>query len=869
VIELRILGASVLRGRDDQSVGSVLHQPKRLALLAYLALNASETLLRRDRLLALFWPTSPESRARSSLSEALSRLRSSLGPDIVVTRGNDEVGLRPGAVWCDAVELRIAADHHDWQRVAELYGGPLLDGLILDGLHDLERWLDGTRDHLARVALDAAGRLADEAAGRHDPDALALAERAMEIDPLDGDAVRRVMTLLARGGHRAAALSVFDRFAEQIRAQRGVEPAGSVLELGEMIRAGTAIHPAPPVRAPSPAPPVTGTPAPTAAEIPPSTHNWRWTAIVAAGLIVAFMAGAALNREAPDEVRRYSLALPPDQALTRQIMRPRVALAPDGSRLLYVAGPTDSDPRLHVRPRDELTASPLHAAVRATNPFFSPDGRRFGYLRGPGPDQAVMLGAFNGEPPTALVENGVGLAGATWSADRHIYYDGVTAGGTTGLMRAHEDGGAPEQVTAVDTAGGEVDHVWPSALPGGRGVLFTVLRDEGPEAADVAVLDGRSGRTRVLVRALTARYVEPGYLLFLLSDGTLSSVGFDLDRLAIRGTAQVLATGVSWRLNGATDLAVSASGTLAYVPGPRRSDPAELVWIDRQGRVEPAEPGWKGDFATLALSDDGSHVAISRLPATWFDVQELFVRDLTSGATSILAGGDATQNFKPAWSPDARTVTFLSDRAGDLAIWSRRVDRPDTATLVLDAPTPISDFTRTKDGEWLVYVVNGDMFARREGTDRSQQLTSSPAAESFPALSPDGRWLAYTSDESGRREVYVASFPTPTSARRVVSVEGGSAPAWARSGREIFYETADGSFAIVPVEVDEGGALRGGEPTRLAMPRPRWRNSRGGGFAVSLDDQRILTLVEDTVTRAEELIVTDGLPELLRRHHGG
>ena len=234
------------------------------------------------------------------------------------------------------------------------------------------------------------------------------------------------------------------------------------------------------------------------------------------GVALAACAVAAwgwLRPAAELPVRRYAMALPTGEALGTH-RGSRIALSPDGSLLAYVGEGPDGQ-QLMLRRRDQLAAVAIPGTRDAINPVFSPDGTRIAMSGaiGTGGIQVVGLG---GAPPVTIVEGTVGSDGLTWLGDGNIYYDGLTQGGTVGLMRIRADGGPPTQVTTVDTAANEADHVWPQALPGARGVLFTILARNARVPTRVAALDIASGEVRVLVEALTARYLASGHLLYVL-----------------------------------------------------------------------------------------------------------------------------------------------------------------------------------------------------------------------------------------------------------------------------------------------------------------------------------------------------------------
>jgi len=580
--------------------------------------------------------------------------------------------------------------------------------------------------------------------------------------------------------------------------------------------------------------------------------RWRRIAI-GAGTVAAVCAGLALwgwLRPGPKAaVLRYSMALPAGEELA-QTRGQRIALSPDGSRMVYV-GPGSDGNQLWARPRDQLHGAPIPGTDRATTPFFSPDGSRVGYLVDLGARMQVV--GFQGAPPIIVADSGVGSDGATWSDDGYIYYDGVTSGGTIGLMRVRPDGGRrTEQVTTVDTAGGEVDHYWPVALPEQRGVLFTILKRNSREASDVAVLDLETMQRHTLVQGLTARYSSSGHLLYVTAVGDLMAVPFDLGRLQPSGEPFAVASGIGRGEFGAVDLALSASGTLLYQSGGREVAAYEPVYVDREGKEAVIDSSLIGDIRTLALSPDGRQLALSIFGGT---DEQVWVKQLPNGPLTKLTfqGG---QSFRPVWSPDGRSVGFISNAAGTIAMYRKRADGSSEAELVAAHPDrAVWEGSWSRDGRWLVYrTTPQDVFARGPAPDTSVvPLLTGSYREAMPQLSPDGRWLAYTSDESGASEVYVRPFPGTESARWQVSNAGGADARWAHSGRELFYWAPNGR--LVTVEVMPGGTFTTGRRTSL-FDGSKYFGSNGS-WDITPDDRRFILIRFKGGSASGDLIVVE------------
>ena len=598
-------------------------------------------------------------------------------------------------------------------------------------------------------------------------------------------------------------------------------------------------------------------PAPSA--VPP----FRRSAVTTGVAVVAVLAAAAgwlrPRGDEPRPVVRYSMALPASEQLGFE-RGSRVAISPDGSRIVYI-GASQAGVQLWVRRRDQLSATLVPATVGVSHVFFSPDGSRIGYLASE-PASTIRVATLGGGPPLAVTDSAVGLDGATWSADGFIYFDGITAGGTTGLVRVRPGGGPHETVTVVDTAAGETDHIWPEALPDGKGILFTVGRGQDLREADIGVVPPDGGKHRVLVRGLGARYAASGHLLYVTADGMLMAAPFDLNGLRLTGEAVGLTEGLAVRPFGAMDVTVSQNGTLMYVVGSQVTEPGEMVRVTRTGQAEPFDAAWTGDFRTLAASPDGRQLALSIVQGS---EQQVWVKQLPRGPLSKLTF-EGTTAYRPAWTADGRSVGFISNaRGGVLSLFVKRADGSAMAQwLPADSARSIGEVTWSRDGHWIVYQLAGSGFwARRTSGDTTPRLlTTTAQGASFGAtLSPDGRWLAYSSNESGRVEVYVRPFPNTEAAKWQVSTRGGAMPRWAPNGREVYYH--DFSDSLVAIEVRPGATFAMGE-RRPLFSNIAYRRSLhaydvlpDGAFAMirqnlGLDSSYELIVVENAFTELRD-----------------
>ncbi|MEE8362052.1 MAG: protein kinase, partial [Gemmatimonadales bacterium] len=580
-------------------------------------------------------------------------------------------------------------------------------------------------------------------------------------------------------------------------------------------------------------------------------RDWRlWAGL--AGVLVVALAWAMTRSDPPPEVTRYSLALTGDEELG-PVRGNRLAFSPDGSWMAY-GGRGEGTPQIWVRRRDQLHGTPLPGTEDADHLFFGPDGANVGFLTNVGEIKVVSLA---GGPPIKITDEEVGLDGATWSDDGFIYYDGLTQGGTNGLRRVRAAGGAAvDLVSVVDTAAGETDHIWPVALPGGKGVLFTVVRGAGTDNSDIAVLDVAAGEHRVLVRGLTARYVVSGHLLYVSLDGALLSVPFDLGRMSVTGDPVALAEGIAVRPFGAVDITVSGEGKLAYVTGAQSTDPAEIAWVDHGGVMTPVDPGWVGDFATVAVAPDGDRLAVGIYEGSGV---HLWVKQLPSGPLTRLTF-EGQMNYRASWTPDGREVVFVTNRGGDLNAMRKRADGSAQAEVLLDLDVPVQTAHYSADGNWLVYRVSPRDIYALSADGETVEVAVGSFEERGPALSPDGRWLAYQSDESGRYEIYVRPFPDAGQARWQVSTSGGEWPLWAPDSRTLYFRTRAGQ--VIAAEVLEGATFIAGEQ-RVLFTSPE---ILGGDATWDLapDGEHFVVIRSRGLGAEGELVLVDNITTELR-----
>jgi serine/threonine-protein kinase len=546
--------------------------------------------------------------------------------------------------------------------------------------------------------------------------------------------------------------------------------------------------------------------------------------------------------------------------------RTAFALSRDGSFIVYSAiaenpGP-QTKPQLYLRRMDRSEARPIAGTEGAIGPFLSPDDRWVGLVA----DGKLKKVSVDGGVP-ALLCDVQSPFGFSWGDDSQIVF---APGENSGLSRISADGGKPETLTEPDKIKEEYSHRLPHSLPAGRGILFTIMRYASDLQPRVALLEPGTQKWRVLLEdAADARYVPTGHLVFL-RQGTLMAVPFVIDELKLNGQPAPAVASVMQALNTASSgfdtaagqFSISASGAMAYAPGGILPDrESSLVWVDHTGKAEPIA-SFKAPFFAPRLSPDGQRIAYKTLGKE----SQVWIYDLIRSTASRLT----SEGFGVfvTWTPDGRRVVFD---------WMKAV-APNIYWQPADGSTPMERLTQSEylqftgswspDGETLAFLESHE----GSGLDivllhmRDRKVTpflNSRFNERYPEFSPDGRWLACVSNESGRGEVYVLPFPGP-GGKWQISNEGGTEPLWSRNGKQLFYRRPN---QVWVVDVKAGSGFTASKP-RLLFEQPGYG---GGGpirtWDISPDGQRFLMvkLDERKPQPVTEMILVQNWFEELKR----
>ena len=534
------------------------------------------------------------------------------------------------------------------------------------------------------------------------------------------------------------------------------------------------------------------------------------------------------------------------------------AVSPDGRTLAYVSRADNGEPwALWVRPLGSVTPQKLvaieDAAPHMTQPFWSADSRFIGFVTGGELKKIETTGG-----PAQDICDAAGFFGGTWNRDNTILF-----GSAKGLFRVSAEGGKPEAVTTLGP--GESGHYWPRFLPDGRRYLYTAWNAEAGKRAVVAGTLGSKETTRVLAAESNAAYAEPGFLLFHRGNAVYAQP-FDWKKPALRGEPARVADEIGYiATNGWSDFAVSPGGVLVYfqtgsgaaAPSQENMTEWQLSWADRTARVLES-PGPPGVYRGMEISPDGKRIAVHLHDASGGIVMVIEPR----GSTTTLTFDASHHNSSPIWSPDGARIVYSALQKGKWGLYQTLSSGSGKEELLYESELLKAPMSWSPDGKRIVFWVldpqnNGDLWVLPlEGDKKPEPLIASPFNETHAQISPDGKWIAYTSNSTGRPEVYVQPFPSG-SGRYQISFHGGDWPRWRGDSKEIFYHGIAVNQDAPPLSnAFRGGALFSVEVTangaafEAGNPKPILRTvvvnyPHSGGdytaYAVSADGKRFLT----------------------------
>ena len=579
-----------------------------------------------------------------------------------------------------------------------------------------------------------------------------------------------------------------------------------------------------------------------------------------------------LRPEPPAPVARFSSPFEEGQ-LPLSLME----FAGDGSALVY-AGPGESGQirQLWIRRWADLDATPIRGTDGAFTFKLSPDGREVAFSAFPGPLRVVAL---DGGPSRTLVESVRAAWG--WTPDGNVYF----TSGTFVLGRVPATDGGSEAVEIVtERLERETSHGLLTVLPGGKMGVFQVWYALNGEDAEVWAIDLDTRERRFLVAGHSPRYASTGHLLFGTPGDVLMAAPIDPATAELTSPSVPVAEGLAVAADfGNMNYAVSEDGTLLYRAGGTGATAglAELVWVTRSGDATPVDPGWTFRPPPRnygwRLSPDGSRVALTQVVD---ENEDIWIKELPDGPFERLTFDDARDRYA-VWTPDGQFVTYARVASvGYYEAWRRRADGTGVPERLIDDDTSLAQGRWSPDGEWMVFCTGAlaiqgpgqlDIVSFRPGRDTGVMplVATAEFAEQDPALSPDGRWLAYATNETGRLEVYVSPFPDVDSDKVRVSIGGGSVPLWAHSGTELFFMDLDQRLIATQVTTAAGFSVVQRE-TLFTLPPGILASDITDFYDIAPDDQRFLMARRPggLLGGADDFILVQNFFEELRQRMG-
>jgi serine/threonine protein kinase/Tol biopolymer transport system component len=473
--------------------------------------------------------------------------------------------------------------------------------------------------------------------------------------------------------------------------------------------------------------------------------------------------------------------------------------SPDGTQLAFAASGADQKRRVYIRSLDQLQARALSGTENAIDPFFSPDGQWIGFFA----DGKLKKISVQGGAAVTLCD-APNDRGGSWGEDGTIVF---TPDIRNALSRVSSAGGQAQPLTTLDTQASEATQRWPQVLPGGKAVLFTSnTHANNVGDSDIVVYSMASGQRKTVQRGgIYARYLPSGHLVYI-HEGTLFAVPFDLKRLEMTGQPAPILEGVlAQPFGGGAQFSFSDTGNLVYVTGRGGGQNVSIYWMDHDGKFTPLHES-PGNYYNPAFSPDGKRLALGINDGKRADI---WVYELERDTlTRLTFAGES--NTYPVWTPDGQRITYSSqEKGGTLNLWWIRADGAGDAQRLAESKNSQYPRSWRPDGKVLAFTqlnpaANYDIMTLPiEGDEKSgwkpgepKPFVNSAFNELDPAFSPDGRWLAYQSNESGSYEVYVRPFPGP-GGKWQISTGDGLDPKWSRNGKELFYRTGDSKIMAV------------------------------------------------------------------------
>ncbi len=581
----------------------------------------------------------------------------------------------------------------------------------------------------------------------------------------------------------------------------------------------------------------------------PPARRWVWPAV--AGMLAV---GLALNAWGPwrksaatnRPFMRFSIELPAAAPLHWSQAQSGIAVSPDGKYFVYTAEVPNTS-QLYLHRMNELASQPIPGTENSAEPTISPDGQWIAFNAAQ--ERLTKISIFGGAPEVICPTNGQ-TRGIWWAEDNTIYFGHISSS----IYRVPARGGVPEPVTVLDTAGGEISHRFPQLLPDGKTILFTIKKNDIASFDEAIIAAQRlgGGDRKILVRGGTyARYLPDGYLMYLRGS-MIYAAPFDPERLELTGPPVPIEEG-GWMNpgSGQANIGFSGDGLLVFAPsGPLSYDRFALAWMDRQGHMHPLLDTLRSYFSAR-VSPDGNKIVTDINAAN----DDVWLYQISRGTLTRLTFAGGNNNF-PLWSPDGRYVVYNAEKGRAPNIFRRPWDGSGVEERLTDDPNTQTPLSFTPDGKMLSFEQNGDIWILPlDGNRKPYPFITSPANEVGGIFSPDGKWMAYASNESGKFEIYVTAFPR-REGNWQISNGGGTAPIWSRDGKELFFTNG---ASLMVVRITGGSTFDFSEPRKLCDIPPStvvWDISPNGQYLLARVAQA------DNVTLPRLEVVTEWFQEV-------
>jgi serine/threonine protein kinase len=588
---------------------------------------------------------------------------------------------------------------------------------------------------------------------------------------------------------------------------------------------------------------LTGSPEEIVSSVQP-TPKWRnmfWAMAGFALILTSILLWSPWRTVEPQEqlVSRFTIDLPPGETLDLEIGSSAV-ISPDGTQLIYVAQKKETT-QLYLRPIHEFEAQPISGTEGARGPFFSPDGNWVAFHA----DGKLKKVSIQGGTPQLICDAKSGLGG-TWSEDGTIYFGDWKR---ASLIRVSSAGGDPELLATglrmIDEELFEHSYFWPQILPGGKDLLYTIWNK--PQEMNVAVYSLEKGEYKTLIeRGSHASYLPPGFLVYTW-EGDLMAVPFDLERLEVTGPPELVFEGIQRGQWGLANFALSDSGSLVFVRGFAKPRDNGLVWVDLEGNLERL-PFPLAFYQSPRLSPDGKQLVITRME----NLSNLWIYGLERGTSRRLTDEGGAE-YWAIWTPNGKNIVFNSTRTGHPAIpllW-KPADGSSPSELFAEGKNHQQPKSWSAEGKVLAITEGLDpetgidiFIVKIDGDRKPEPFLNSSFNEAQPMFSPDGRWIAYVTDESGRDEVYVRPYPGPGDLIPI-STDGGTEPVWSPDGKVLYYRNAGGNKMMAVSFITEPD-LRVGQPRLLFEGKYYPGYPWGRNYDIAPDGKRFIMITDES-----------------------